>query len=125
MQKSRMFHRTASPSAKESLTFEDLPQDRIYECTGEQIDVPSPNVMEDKVEVASLTTQERSQQSTVKEIVEILVPQIQEQSFGLIKVIPQERVSVRIVEQTVDLPVPLIMEEIVAVDAHASNPGAE
>ena len=47
----------------------------------------------EKVEAARLIPQERSQQRTVEEIVEILVPQIQ--------VIRQERVSERVVEQIV------------------------
>ena len=49
--------------------------------------------LEEKVEVASVFPQERSQQRTVEEIVNILVPQNQEQSG----VIPQERVSERTV----------------------------
>ena len=68
--------------------------ERMYERIGEQIDVSCLHVIEEKVEVARLIHQERSQQETV--------PQIQEHNFEAIKVIPQERVSV-LIERLVDL----------------------
>ena len=54
------------------------------------MDVFFPHVTEENVEVARLIPQERSQQSTVEEIVDFLVPQIQERSPEVIKVIVQE-----------------------------------
>ena len=57
--------------------------------------------------------QERIQQRTVEQTIDVLVPQVVKEMLGAIQIIPQDRVSERVVEQVVDVRVSQVVEEIV------------
>merc|ERR1712032_363258 len=69
-------------------------------------------VVEEIVEIAKIISQERVQQRTVEQVVDVPVPQVVEEIVEIAKIIPQERVQQRTVEQVVDVPVPQVVEEI-------------
>ena len=70
---------------------------------------------EEVIEVERHTPQERVQNCTVEQIVDVPVPQIRSEIGEVIQSIPQERISDRVVEQIVDFPVGQIREQIVEV----------
>ena len=79
---------------QEQMIIQKIPEVQVDERIQEQI-----------VETTKVVAQERVQQRTVEQIVDVCVPQVQERSVELVKVILQERVSERIGEKIVDVPV--------------------
>ena len=61
--------------------------------------------MDEILEVVRLIPQERFQQRTVEQIVNVTVSQVVEEIAGVVQIILQERVSKRIIDQIVDVPV--------------------
>ena len=65
-------------------------------------------VVDEIIEVARWTPQERVQQRTVEQIVHVPVPKVVEEIAGVVQIIPQERISKRTdihtVQKTLELP---------------------
>ena len=72
-----------------------------------------PQVMAEIVEVVRVIPQERVQQRTVEQIVDVPVPQVVEEIVEVVQIIPQGRLSVRINDRIVSVPV--VMQRLVPI----------
>ena len=64
-----------------------------------------PVIIEEIVEVVRLIQQERIQQRTVEQTVDVPVPQVVEEMVDVLQIILLERISERIIDRIVDVPV--------------------
>ena len=67
--------------------------------------------MAEIIEVVRLIPQERVQQHTVEQIVDVPVPQVVEEIAEVVQIIHQERISERIIDRIVDVPVVMQRQE--------------
>ena len=110
------------PTVQEVVQVQEIPElqtvERIEEIV-QTVQRPVEQIVEQRVEVPKIIPQERVQQRTVEQIVDVPVPQVVEEIVEVAKIIPQERVQQRTVEQVIDVPVPQIQEVV----RHVEVPG--
>ena len=79
-----------------------IPKEGISNCIEQFIDVPVPQIT---VGAVKHVPQERVQNYTVEQLVDVIIPRIRRETERVIQLAPQDRISDRVVEQSVDVSV--------------------